>query len=259
MEGSSEEIRRRKLLVARMKELLERAERTSCYTYTDFLQETDSSLLPEAGLPGGLSDPRVKAFGGCEDAERVMFRFGDPEEIGYEEAFPLMTVLVKPSSTRFQLLEHRDVLGAIMGLGIERDRVGDIRIRPDGAYGFATEAIGEHILGNLSQVGRMSVTCIMAEELPEDLSRAFEILEVVVPSLRIDCFAAELARTSRSGAERLIREKKVLLNGLTVSKNDASVKPGDVIVIRGTGKFIYQDQVRTTGSGRMRVSVKAYR
>ena len=259
MDGNSEEIRRRKLLAARMKELSERSRRTGCYCYTDFLQETDSSVLTEAGISRGLSDPAVRAFGGFDDAERVIFRFGDPEEIGYEETFPIMTILVRPLSAKFQSLEHRDVLGAVMGLGIERDRIGDIRIRPEGAYVFATEAIGEHLLNNLSQVGKMTVTCTEVKEVPEDLSRAFEILNCVVSSLRVDCFVSELTGKSRSGSEQLIREKKVLQNGLTVSKNDAPVRPGDVLVIRGTGKFIYLEQTKTTGSGRMRVSVKAYR
>ena len=114
-----------RLLYARLKELAERSD--GRFTFTDFLGLAEQSVLTEV-----LRDIRVRyeLFGGADGAERVMARFGDEDELYYSEPFPIDIIRVSPRSQKFaNQLTHRDFLGAILNLGIERRCVGDIVIR----------------------------------------------------------------------------------------------------------------------------------
>ena len=98
--------------------------------------------------------------GGYQDAERVMLRFGGEELMGYEEEFPISCLKVSPVSAKFaDVLTHRDYLGALMNLGIERDRLGDILIAGNEAFIFCTSSMADFITENLVKVKHTSVSC----------------------------------------------------------------------------------------------------
>ena len=123
-------------------------------------------------------------FGGASDTERVMARFGAPEEIGYTADFPIRCILIRPKDKKFsERLTHRDYLGTLMGLGIERDTLGDIVIREEGAYLFANEEIAPYIIDNLSRVRHTDVYATLTDTLPEgELYRTREVkVQVVSP------------------------------------------------------------------------------
>lgn len=258
MDNERAESLHKKHITARFRELGKRSGVTGRFTYTDFLSRSDSVYLKEAGY-SEKGDPAVKIWGGADDTERVMFRFGDPDIIGYEEPFPIAIIEVKPRSENFGRLDHRDVLGTVMGLGIERSTVGDILINDEGAYLFAVQEMADYIVQNITMVKHMSVDLSIVEKLPEGLKKEFRILDLVVPSLRADCFAAALLHGSRSMGSRCIKEKKMLVNGNTVIKNTQILSQGDIIVIRGRGKFIFDGSVGNTGRGNLHVRIREYK
>ena len=130
------------LLKRRFAELAKRSEQ-GYFTFTDFLGLAEQSAFNE--IKGGIKGISYSAFGGAEGTERVMIRFGSPEELGYEEEFPIVTLMIKPKSEKFaDRLTHRDFLGALMSLGIERSVLGDIVIRDNIGYLFAKEDIGAY-------------------------------------------------------------------------------------------------------------------
>ena len=118
-------------------------------------------------------------FGGTENCERLMIRFGSEELFGYEEPFPIRCILAEPLIEKFaDSFTHRDFLGAIMNLGIEREVVGDIAIKGKKAYIFCTEKIAEYIAENLVQVKHTSMRCTVLEEAPDILKPTLEKKEV---------------------------------------------------------------------------------
>jgi RNA-binding protein YlmH len=101
----------------RLTELADRSYRTGIFTFTDFLSMAELAAYYEQ--EGELQYASPSLFGGCEQAERQMIRFGGPEEIGYDQPFPISALAIRPLQAKFaDDLTHRDFLGALMNLGI---------------------------------------------------------------------------------------------------------------------------------------------
>ncbi len=179
-------------------------------------------------------------FGGFDEAERVVAAFCEEEPESKE--FPISAVLVKAANMKFKgELTHRDYLGSLMGLGIERDRLGDITVKEGFAYVFCLSEIAHFIAENLTSVGRVTVTCeILPAGEAKGAAPAFEEFVEPLASERIDAAVARLARCSRSAAQDCISQAKVYINRKLSLSGADKIKPGDVISIRGTGKFRYE-------------------
>ena len=153
------------LLPKRFAELIKRSASNYYFTFTDFLGLRELSILK-----GVLNENRCEytLFGGAPDTERVMARFGNPDEIGYAQPFPIKCILISPRDKKFkESLTHRDYLGTLMGLGIERDTLGDIVIRDEGAYLFCAEDIAPYIEESLFRVRHTEVYARVTDKLPE--------------------------------------------------------------------------------------------
>ena len=109
-----------------------------------------------------LGELKIKAFGGYDDAERVMFAmfpdYMDEDEI----IFPIDAVRISYNSKFSSSLSHRDFLGSILGLGIERIKVGDILVYDGEALCFSDSSISQYIVSNLERVGHTKVTAQIA-------------------------------------------------------------------------------------------------
>ena len=113
------------LIKKRLSELADRSYSKGQFTFTQFLNMAELSVYYEIGKTLNYAKPSV--YGGYEGAERAVVRFGNPEELGYEEAFPIDLLEISPVAEKFaDDLTHRDFLGALMNLGIERELLGDI-------------------------------------------------------------------------------------------------------------------------------------
>ena len=153
MNGQSEQ----QALAKRFAELSARAERRGMYTFTPFLDLAQQSVL--RAMERRLPLPPLW-FGGYDGAERQLACFGRPEEVGAPPAPPIVCLQVKAKNERFaRALGHRDLLGAIMALGIKRELIGDILPRGKGGYVFCLEEIGEYLCAQLTEVGSAAVTC----------------------------------------------------------------------------------------------------
>ncbi len=115
-----------------------------------------------------------------------MLRFGSPEEFGYEEAYPISCIYAKPIQLKFaEALSHRDFLGALMNLGIERSCIGDIRAGEEGGYFYCQSSMTSYICENLTQVKHTHVKCEVVERVERTEADEPEATEVLVRSLRI--------------------------------------------------------------------------
>ena len=225
-----------RLMINRFKDLALWSASRGVPRYSAFLDMAQQDLLQQ-----GRADFAVPfwLYGGFDEAERVVAAFCEEEP--EKEAYPVAAVRVRAANMKFKgELTHRDYLGSLMGLGIERDRLGDITVKDGEAFVFCLAEIAPFIADNLTSVGRVTVTC---EVLPvsEAVGAAPEFEEVVEPlaSERVDAAVAKLAKCSRGAAVALIEQAKVFVNRRQCQSGADKIKPGDVISIRGTGKFKY--------------------
>ena len=152
---------------------------------------------------------------------------------------------------------HRDYLGALMGLGIKREVLGDVLVFPEkvGAWVFTLRKIGEFIVNNLDAVGRYGVKCLIVDDLPDGAVTVGETVRLTVSSLRLDVLVAAAFRLPRNQSLEFIRTGAVFVDGAQVKKPDLPPKEGSKITLRGKGRFFFHKVLGTTGKGRLAVEI----
>lgn len=247
----------RELLKKRLAELYTKADRGGYFTYTDFLGLAEQSTLGE--LLTKMHPRSVTLFGGADGAERVMARFGNADDIGYDEPFPILCVRIEPLSQKFaDKLTHRDFLGALMNLGIERCTLGDVVIRENVGYVFATEEMAKFITGELSRVKRTDVNAAIIDELPEGELYKTEDKRIQIQSERVDAVIAKTYSLSRDDAQALVKRRLVFVNGKEIDSTSHTPKEGDKISVRGYGRLIYRGFDSTSRKGKLNAIVSVY-
>jgi len=231
---------------ARYRELSDRSYNENRFTFTCFLGLDEQSelikLTPELSC--------YTLWGGADDCERVVARFGSADELGYNEDYPIVCIKASPLSAKFaDDLSHRDFLGALMSLGIERSTLGDIAVIENSAYIFCLDNMADYICDNLTQVKHTSVSCEKTE-LPHNavLFRTKE-KEVNIASYRADCLVAAAFNLSRSKVDAYFSAEQVFINGKACSKS-AVPKENDKISVRHLGKFRIAGQTGVSRKGR---------
>lgn len=211
------------------------------YSFSDFLGLAEQSDFHEAirqydALPYEL-------FGGTENCERVMLRIGNEETLGYSEPWPIRTLMVSPKNQKFaDPLTHRDFLGAILHLGLERDTIGDIFIEDNVGYVFCTEQVAPYLVQNLDRVKHTSVVCQEIEELPELERTKPEEKFIQTSSLRIDLVVAKVYNLSRSAAQELFPARKIYVDGRLCENNSRELLPGEIVSVRGFGRMSLKEE-----------------
>lgn len=227
-----------------------------CFTFTDFLGLAEQDAFHR--MERELVFAGFCLWGGFEGADRVIFRFGNPEEFGYDVEFPISCIHIKPLSAKFaDKLTHRDFLGALMNLGIERSVLGDIKVGDKEAYLFCKDEMVPFICENLVQVKHTNVVCKEAEyrPLPEEEPK---VVTLQVSSLRADAVIAKVINQSRSEVLAQFTQGKVYLNGRLLESNAKTLKETDVVNVRGEGKFIVQALEGETRKGKLCIKVAVY-
>lgn len=237
-------------------ELAERAQQYSICTFTDFLGLAEQSLLAEVRekIPG-----RQTAWGGADGCERVMVRFGDPEEMGYETPFPIAVLRAVPRAPKFaEELTHRDFLGALLNLGVERDVLGDIVVRDGETYLFCREDMASFLCEGLTRVRHTDIRLSPVESLPEGQLYRTEPLLLKAMSERLDGVIAKAMNLSREEASALFRRGLVFLNGKQQESGGRVPKSGDIISVRGYGRLRYCGYQSDTKKGKMNLLVEKF-
>lgn len=220
------------ILLGQIEDKMIQCENSYMATHTGFLSLHQRSL-----------SLKIKAFpsvtrhfdGGYEDAERVVLSFlPDYMKPGDESPLALLRVTKKPGSRE---LTHRDYLGSIIGLGIDRSVIGDILVNEEGADIICLKEISEFLELEYAKAGR---TNLEAKLLPiTDLRVAPAIYKEetdTVASLRLDNIISSAFGISRVKAAAAISKGIVFVNNMEMSKVDSKVKAGDKLVLRGKGK-----------------------
>ena len=224
-----------KILLASLLDKEHTCETRGYATSTRFLSMSERALCTEAVHQAGATGHAL-FWGGYEDAERGIYLFY-PDYMDEESArLSAPLALLRAHKSRSDTLTHRDYLGAILGLGIRREWVGDILVQEHGAYVFCLPSVAPALL-ELEQVGRTGVKAAAVElaavPVPE---RKVRPVTFTVQSARLDAVVSGMFRLSRTSAAAQIRAGAVHLNYTECLRPDAPVAPGDVLSLRGAGK-----------------------
>jgi len=238
-------------------DLRDRAEQFGIYTFSGFLSLAEQDELIRACGPNHALT--LSFYGGFEGAERKIAVFGNEKELGYPPEYPVRVVGIDPVSEKYgEELSHRDYLGAILALGIDRSLTGDILVTGKHARLLCLNTAVSFLCDNLSEVRHTSVKLTeLTGPIPELQPKLTE-LRLNVPSERLDCVVAGLTKFSRAKAEELFRKQLVFVNSRITEDGSKKPKPGDVINVRGFGKVIYRGIDGTSKKGRLYVVLDRY-
>lgn len=199
-------------------------------------------------------DTNIYAGGIFEECERRMLAFSNTSVSSYP-----IKLLKITNKSKFQNLEHRDYLGAVMGLGIRREKFGDLIINNDVCYGPFSEDIYEYILSNLNYIGRCPCSIEIVEESNYKYIRTnTEEMYIITTSLRLDSVVSSLCNISRTKAVSMINSGKVLADYKNTYEKDKIIEMNTVITIGGYGKFKVIEQIGATQKGRLKLYVSKY-
>ncbi|NLI90751.1 MAG: hypothetical protein GX434_00705 [Peptococcaceae bacterium] len=188
------------------------------------------------------------SWGGFEDAERVRFVLdgcGNQPGTGDAEIALIKAVPNKKDV----ILGHRDILGSLLGLGLEREVLGDIRQGEQGVVIASTLQMGSYIIQNWTGVGRENIQASHAGS-SKVLPVAGLEKRIVTSSSRLDALTAAGFGVSRSEVQEFIRQGKVKKNDLECLKQETELKTGDTISCRGKGKIKIIEEDSKTKKGK---------
>ncbi len=245
------------LLKKRLKELSDRSRSRGSYEATGFLDLASQSVLHALENSGEVSPAAL--YGGTENAERVIAVFGNEETNGYEYFPGICCIRISPRSEKYgEELSHRDVLGALMSLGIKRELIGDLFTDGKTAYAVALASIAEYIEKNLTSVRHTDVDCERIDALPQGVGPHIREQCYISASERLDCIIAAVYNISRSAAKELFEKERVYVRGRLRANAGTDAKVNDVVSVRGLGKFVFYGPVGETKKGRLKISVGLY-
>ena len=242
-----------RLFLSRIEDLFAVSRNRNIAKFSHFLDERQTYLAQ--GLAARQPE-RYRFFGGYGDAQRMMLGvFPDYLEPD-EDLFPFsaVTALFRKEDS----LSHRDVLGALMSLRIKREAVGDLLVEPGRAVLFLEDSVAPLVLGEIQKIGRVGVKLFPGFQDP--LPKGMRFLEITgtVASLRLDAVTSMATGQSREKSQTLIQSGAVSVNYMEQQNGSFPLKAGDVLRIRGYGKFLLGDQMRQTKKDRLFITWKKY-
>lgn len=225
-----------KLLFAKVLDQADFSLRNHKKTFSQFIDPAKCSSMEK--ILCKILDLKFLFFGGQEDCERKMIGFApDYMELFYE-IFPISIIQIKKNNKFSEQLNHRDYLGSILGLGIDRSKIGDIILLEEYAVCYVHNEIAEYICFHLQKVSHTKVEVTKIENMKFCLPEK-NLLEkhITVASLRVDCIISAGFQISRGKSQDLIQAEKVNANWNLVENPSFILKEGDIVSLRGYGKI----------------------
>ena len=248
-----------RLLLAKVLDRAAQAESRNVPAATDFLSPQQQKLTEDLLCQAGVPETGYVRLGGYDGAERALYLFLpdwlDPESAAEESPIRCLRAAFRTE----ERLTHRDFLGSLMGLGIVREKVGDILVGPDSADLIVLDTVADFLLGSWNSAGRarLTVTEIHPSHLHIPEVRCEEVRDTV-SSLRLDAVCSTGFRMARGKAADLIASGRVQVNWRECTKPDKPLSVGDTVSARGFGKFQLSEVGGVTRKGRVAIVVKRY-
>lgn len=240
----------------RLLDLSRQANRRGIVLFSDFLNLNELNIYHQCE---SLFETGTESFGGVPYAERQMIAFL-PDALYYDWAYPITALKITPAYPKFaEQLGHRDILGSIMQLGVDRGKLGDIIVGNGEYYLLCEESISGYFIENLDKIRHTMVKIEKCEPSDLKITQEFEEHEGIITSNRLDAILACVYKLSRSQAAQVIRQEKVFVNGKQIQNLAYGCHPDDIVSVRGYGRFIYRKESGATGKGRLKIRYDFYK
>lgn len=215
---------------------------------TDFLDPYEVYLAKS--ILNRFEDISYSVDGGYEESERKIIYIY--QSYLYENT---INDLVAFQFNLENKISHKDILGSLLGLGIERRKIGDIIISNNVYSFFVKRELSDFIEFNFKKVNKYNVKLerVNSVDIPE---KDYEINKLIISSLRLDTFLSNLLRMSRANAQELIKQEKVKVNFKSENKSSYILEEGDLLSIRKFGRFIFSEIEGTTKKDNYIVKIK---
>lgn len=241
--------------IKRILNVYEVSARTYSVKNTKFL--TPNQVRTSEDILCRFTDTKVKSFSLNADAERMVLYFY-PEYYDFDDIEINLSIVRIATKSKSSNLTHRDYLGAILSLGIERENIGDIVFGKDKcAYVVVMKPLDQYVTDNLSKVKHESVQVEIVNEFPE-LDAQYEEMTINVASARIDAVIARMLNLSREKAQSLIQGGRVNVDYVESKDKALTLKESTVISVRGYGKFRFEEILFETKKNRLSIKVLKY-
>lgn len=239
-------------------EWMERAGQQHAAKLTDFLDPRQQFIL--SSLAAKDDSVVVRQFGGYEEAERkravIAPAYRDPQP----DDFAVQVLAVTSADSKIATLEHGDYMGAILGLGVKRDKIGDIHVHDTGGcHAVVAAEIADFFRLQLTQVHRVAVSADILP--PHRLIRSTETLEEMtlsVASMRLDGIASDVFRLSRAKVLLPIKAGKCRVNWKAEEDPSKPLREGDIVSMQGFGRFKVLELICVSKKDRLRVRIGKY-
>lgn len=240
----------------RIMELSEVCYQRNVPTYTDFLNLNEQTIF--LTLAHSITGSHVVLTGGYELAERKIVCFL-PYYADLSSDIPICCLKAAPVNEKFaQQLTHRDYLGALMNLGIERSKIGDIVLDGAGCFIMCMQDMSDYIMKELSFVKHTKISTCLVTQSDFRYEPKYETITGSVASVRLDTVVALAFQISRGKSSDYIAGERVFINSRLSTSNHETLKSGDVVSVRGLGKFRYQGVKNETKKKRLFVVVDKF-
>ena len=233
-------------ILHRFLDLANQADRKGIVLFSNFLNMYEINLLHQNE---NLFYTGFSLYGGYQEAERQMVAF-QPDALYYNWEYPISCVQVEPLNHRFsEDLSHRDILGALMHLGIDRSLIGDILIKDKSAYIFCVEKMADFIAKELYKIKHTQVMTQRVKPVDLHIEMQYRTEEGFIASNRLDAFVAQACK---------FLGENVFINGALVTNHNQDLAEGDVVSLRGHGKLRFEAFLNTTKKGRLHIRYAWY-
>lgn len=243
-----------KLLLAKIEDLFDLCGKYSKERFSHFFDEAERQIVSEY-VKNNSGRYNCCFYGGYDEAERCMLGVFPEWEECDRKKFPV--AVLKAEKGYNKILTHRDYLGTVLSLGIERSKIGDILVEDKGAFIFASEDIADFICLNIKKVSNCGVrikrSVTNTDILPK---RKYELINTVSASLRLDAVLAAALKISRRESLMYISGGRVSVNHKLILDNSFMLKTDDLMSVRGAGRIILEETGTSTKSGRIHIILK---
>ena len=251
-----------RLLAAKILDKLEFTKTKNKIQYSDFLNLNEQELAMK--LLKKVDRENYYFFGGKDNTERkilIIYPEKLTEEMSRKNDDKIISIIRIKLPTELEgQYDHRTYLGSCIKIGIEREKIGDILVEKTGADIIAKTEVIDFLYQNLSSLTRFKSSEISIENISEikDVEVAKVEISAIVASIRLDNIVSTLAKTSRSKAQDILKQERVFLNHQVETKASKEVKVGDIITIRGKGRFEFKEIAGNTRKGRFVIKIDKY-
>lgn len=238
-------------LALRLKQLAERADRLDAAVPGRFVTGQERALAVHAAREARVA---VSFEGGWPDAERVQVCF---HPAWAEADFTAVWAEIRWAA-KFAHADHRDLLGSLMALGMDRAFFGDLIALEDRAYLLCLPEAAARLPVEWDKAGSVPIRVKLLDEPPVIAPPAGQLFRDTVASLRLDCILSAGMKTSRSRAAEIIRTGAVSVDHMPEERTDRLLEAGQLLSVRGFGRIRLLDVGSPTRKDRLPVQLEVF-